>query len=51
MAFQDETLPFGVNKVGSTPLFTEKTAPKGILENHFAPKREIGLLSKEFIKT
>ncbi len=33
MVFQDSTLPLGVDKVGSTPVFTEKTVPKGLLKS------------------
>ncbi|WP_303720253.1 DUF1971 domain-containing protein [Malonomonas rubra] len=47
MVFQNEILPFGVNKVGSTPMLTEKTVPKGILKKHLAPKGKIGLLVVE----
>jgi len=47
MTFQDESLPLGVSKVGSTPLLTEKTVPKGILKKHLAPKGKIGLLVVE----
>jgi len=47
MVFQNETLPLGVHKVGSTPLLTEKTVPKGILKKHLAPKGKIGLLVVE----
>lgn len=47
MAFQDECLPFGVDKVNSTPLLTEKTVPKEILKKHLAPKGKIGLLVVE----
>lgn len=47
MTFQDESLPLGVNKVGSTPLLTEKTVPTGILKKHLVPKGKIGLLVVE----
>lgn len=47
MVFQDSTLPLGVDKVGSTPVFTEKTVPKGLLKKHLAPKGKIGLLVVE----
>ena len=44
MVFQDERLPLGVKKVDSTPLFTEKTVPREILNKQLAPKGKIGLL-------
>lgn len=47
MPYQEETLPFGVKKVGETPLMTEKTVAPGILKKHLAPKGKLGLLVVE----
>lgn len=47
MNFQNEELPKGAVKVGQTPNMTEKTALKGLLKNHLAPKGKIGLVVVE----
>lgn len=47
MNYQNESLPSGVTKVGSTPSMTEKTVVPGILRNHLAPKGKIGYLVVE----
>lgn len=47
MNFQNETLPAGVVKVGSTPAMTEETVVPGILRNHLAPKGKTGYLVVE----
>ncbi len=47
MNFQNDTLPQGAIKVGSTPTMTEKTVVKGILKNHLAPKGKYALVVVE----
>ena len=47
MNYQNETLPEGANKVGSTPSMNEETVVKGILKNHLAPKGKYGLVVVE----
>lgn len=47
MNYQNEVLPTGVTKVGSTPAMTEETVVPGILRNHLAPKGKIGYLVVE----
>ncbi len=47
MNYQNESLPEGANKVGSTPSMTEETVVKGILKNHLAPKGKYGLVVVE----
>jgi tellurite resistance-related uncharacterized protein len=47
MNFQNETLPTGARKIGSTPSMTEETAVKGILKKHLAPKDKYGLVVVE----
>jgi len=47
MNFQNEELPEGAVKVGSTPSMTELTVVKGILKNHLAPKGKVGLVVVE----
>jgi tellurite resistance-related uncharacterized protein len=47
MMFQDESLPLGVDKLGSTPVLTERSVPKEMLKEHLAPKGKIGLLVVE----
>lgn len=47
MNYQNEKLPTGASKVGSTPSMTEETAVKGILKNHLAPKGKWGLVVVE----
>ena len=42
MNYQDETLPEGARKVGSTPSMTEETVVPGILKKHLAPKGKFG---------
>lgn len=44
MNYQNEKLPNGAIKVGSTPTMTEETIKPGILQSHLAPKGKIGLL-------
>lgn len=47
MNYQNEKLPGGAIKIGSTPSMTEETAVKGILKNHLAPKGKFGLVVVE----
>ncbi len=47
MNYQNETLPDGAEKVGSTPSMNEETVVKGILKNHLAPKGKHGLVVVE----
>ena len=47
MNFQNESLPEGAIKVGSTPSMTAKTAVPGILKSHLAPKGKYGYLVVE----
>lgn len=47
MNYQDEKLPKGVVKVGSTPSMNEETVKPAILQSHLAPKGKIGLLVVE----
>lgn len=47
MNYQNETLPEGAIKVGSTPSMTEDTVVPGILKKHLAPKGKFGYLVVE----
>ena len=47
MNYQNETLPEGANKIGSTPSMTEETVAPGILKKHLAPKGKYGYLVVE----
>ncbi len=47
MNFQNDTLPQGAVKVGSTPSMNEETVVKGILKNHLAPKGKYALVVVE----
>ena len=47
MNYQNDTLPVGATKTGSTPSMTEETVVKGILKNHLAPKGKLGLVVVE----
>ncbi len=47
MNYQNEKLPKGSVKVGSTPSMTEETVVKGILKNHLAPKGKYALVVVE----
>jgi len=47
MNYQNEELPKGAIKVGSTPVMTEETVKPAILQSHLAPKGKIGLLVVE----
>ena len=47
MNYQNETLPEGARKVGSTPSMTEETVVPGILKKHLAPKGKFGYLVVE----
>lgn len=47
MNFQNEVLPEGAKKVGSTPSMTEETVVPGILKKHLAPKGKYGYLVVE----
>ena len=47
MNFQNEVLPEGAKKVGSTPSMTEETVVPGILNKHLAPKGKFGYLVVE----
>ena len=47
MNFQNEVLPEGAIKVGSTPSMTEETVVSGILNKHLAPKGKFGYLVVE----
>jgi tellurite resistance-related uncharacterized protein len=47
MNYQNETLPQGAKKIGSTPTMTEETVVPGILKKHLAPKGRFGYLVVE----
>ena len=47
MNFQNEMLPRGAQKIGSTPTMTEETVIPGILKKHLAPKGRFGYLVVE----
>ena len=47
MNYQNETLPEGAVKAGSTPSMTEETVVPGILKKHLAPKGKFGYLVVE----
>lgn len=47
MNFQNESLPEGANKIGSTPTMTEETVVPGILKKHLAPRGRFGYLVVE----
>ena len=47
MNYQNDKLPDGAKKVGSTPSMTEETVVKGILKNHLAPKGKYALVVVE----
>ena len=47
MNFQNEKLPEGAVKAGSTPSMTEETVVPGILRKHLAPKGKFGYLVVE----
>jgi len=47
MNYQNETLPEGARKAGSTPSMTEETVVAGILKKHLAPKGKFGYLVVE----
>ena len=47
MNYQNETLPAGAVKAGSTPSMTEETVVAGILKKHLAPKGKFGYLVVE----
>ncbi|WP_108651793.1 DUF1971 domain-containing protein [Dongshaea marina] len=47
MHTNDNSLPQGAVKVGSTPSFTQDTVPQGLLNNHLAPKGKFGCLVVE----
>ena len=47
MNFQNETLPEGARKIGSTPTMTEDTVVPGILKKHLAPRGRFGYLVVE----
>ena len=47
MNYQNEKLPDGAVKVGSTPSMTEETVVKGILKNHLTPKGKYGYVVVE----
>jgi len=47
MNYQDETLPAGAEKVGSTPLMNQDTVVPGILKKHLAPKGKWGYIVVE----
>ncbi len=44
MNFQNDTLPGGAVKVGSTPSMTQDTVLQGLLQKHLAPKDIYGYL-------
>jgi tellurite resistance-related uncharacterized protein len=44
MNFQNESLPEGASKIGSTPTMTEETVVPGILKKHLAPRGRFGYL-------
>ena len=47
MNFQNESLPRGAQKFGSTPTMTEETVIPGILKKHLAPRGRFGYLVVE----
>ena len=47
MNYQNETLPQGAMKLGSTPTMTEETVVPGILKKHLAPRGRFGYLVVE----
>ena len=47
MNFQNESLPEGASKIGSTPTMTEETVVPGILKKHLAPHGRFGYLVVE----
>ena len=47
MNFQNESLPEGASKIGSTPAMTEETVVPGILKKHLAPRGRFGYLVVE----
>ena len=47
MNFQNEVLPQGAVKAGSTPSMTEDTVVPGILRKHLAPRGKFGYLVVE----
>jgi tellurite resistance-related uncharacterized protein len=47
MNYQNETLPDGATKTGSTPSMTQETVVPGILKKHLAPKGKWGYLVVE----
>ena len=47
MNYQNEKLPQGAVKAGSTPSMTEETVVPGILKKHLAPKGKFGYLVVE----
>ena len=47
MNYQNENLPQGAQKIGSTPTMTEETVVPGILKKHLAPKGRFGYLVVE----
>ena len=47
MNYQNEALPEGAIKIGTTPSMTEETVVPGILRKHLAPKGKYGYLVVE----
>ena len=47
MNYQNETLPQGARKIGSTPAMTEETVVPGILKKHLTAKGRFGYLAVE----
>ena len=47
MNFQNDSLPEGASKIGSTPTMTEETVVPGILKKHLAPRGRFGYLVVE----
>lgn len=47
MNYQNEPLPEGAEKVGSTPLMNQDTVVPGILKKHLAPKGKWGYIVVE----
>ena len=47
MNYQNETLPPGANKIGSTPAMNEETVVPGILKKHLTPRGRFGYLVVE----
>jgi tellurite resistance-related uncharacterized protein len=47
MNYQNEKLPEGATKAGSTPSMTEETVVPGILQKHLAPQGKFGYLVVE----